>query len=124
MMQLSEKWRNEKYQVSVSYISDGTREIRPPMPASMEMPSYPIGLASLDVASYVILSFLVAKDGSIHDLRIEDAPILEFADAAKDAVGKWHCIPASDRHDHTKIYEMRMKCRFDFTTIDGPIQYK
>jgi TonB family protein len=66
----------------------------PKEPRIKFLPQYPVEAAELQLEGYVVLSFTVATDGSVQNLKIvESVPSAVFDKAAKRAVARWNFRP-------------------------------
>jgi TonB family protein len=78
--------------VDVPPLAGGTD---PKEPRIKFMPQYPNEAAEMQLEGFVVLSFNIAPDGSVQNLKIvESEPPLVFDKAAKRAVSRWNFRPA------------------------------
>lgn len=67
-------------------------------------PQYPIKAAADKVEGYVTLSYKVAKDGSVQNVKVtESSPPQVFDSAAVEAVSKWEFAHKDSKKNHQKI---------------------
>jgi TonB family protein len=65
------------------------------LPASQSLPKYPVISQRLNQTGSVVVRFLVSKDGSISDVRIESSSAhMAIDDSAVETVKKWRMTPA------------------------------
>jgi TonB family protein len=60
---------------------------------SQPPPAYPQQARQAGISGTVRLSVLVAKDGTVHDLRVQSTPSMDLAIAAIEAVKHWTYQP-------------------------------
>ncbi len=87
-------WEGFTYSVSVKYLDIIEQDVDTPYPKSMQMPDFPMEAFRAKISGDVLVSFLVADDGSVRDVVVEKALIPEFGESAKAAVLKWKFWPA------------------------------
>ncbi|MBC7662043.1 MAG: energy transducer TonB [Chitinophagaceae bacterium] len=76
------------------------------------MPQYPLAAASDHVEGFVTLTFSVAPDGSVQNLKvIESSPPQVFAEAALTAVSKWTFANAQSKNRPTQD-QQRIRLNF------------
>jgi len=106
-------WMGFKYSVAVKYLGIAEKGVDAPQPKTVQMPEYPIAPMRAAVSGDVLFSVLVAEDGSVREVKIEQSPGAEFAEAAKAAAVKWLFFPARERKDG-RIVPAHLQCRFEF----------
>jgi TonB family protein len=107
------------YSVSVKYLGIDEKGVNMPIPKSLQMPDYPIDAMRAGASDYVLISFVVTDDGSVQEIKIDQANLGEFGTAAKNAIAKWTFTPGVLLKDREKVVPVHMRCRLDFRATEG-----
>ena len=84
------------------------------------LPQYPAEAAAARIEGYVTLSFQVAENGSVQDLRvIESQPPYVFDKAARRAVSRWNFGPQESPGNNG---EQKLRLVFNLKKTTGEIQ--
>jgi len=67
---------------------------RTPVATFFPPAAYPPTLASKGITGSAIISFTVASDGAVKDLKVESATEVAFGEAAVASASRWRFIPA------------------------------
>ena len=67
----------------------------------------------------VLVSFVVADDGSVREIKIDQANVAGFGDAARTAVVQWTFVPGVLLKDRSKATLAHMHCRLEFRAAEG-----
>lgn len=111
-------WSGFTYSVAVTYLPIHEDGIEPPRPNGVVMPDFPLQEMRAAASGFAVISFLVAGDGSVREIKVEQVQGTDYGDAASKAVARWSFSPGRSRKDG-KIVESRMRCRIDFRVKDA-----
>ncbi len=84
------------------------------------LPQYPVEAAAQGIEGYVTLSFQIAENGSVQDLKvIESQPPTVFDKAARRAVSRWNFGP---QEGSSESGEQRLRLVFNLKKATGEVQ--
>jgi len=102
----------EEITVEVPPLGEVSRDLKEPR--IKFMPVYPPEAAAKRVEGYVTLSFTIAKDGSVQNLKVvESSPSRVFDRAARRAVAKWNFGPTPTKEESGSHAEQRLRLVFN-----------
>jgi TonB family protein len=67
----------------------------------------------------VIVSFIVAEDGSVNTIRVIQENVPGFGEAARNAVAQWTFIPSVLQKNRSKATFAHMRCKLEFHSTEG-----
>ncbi len=77
------------------WVTPLSAETQPPRPLDVVQPNYPIELLQNPVAGEALIQLTITESGAVEDVKIVEASLPEFGEAAIAAVRLWHFSPAT-----------------------------
>jgi TonB family protein len=106
---------NEKEPADAAGVA--TKADQMPSPDFQPQPAYPPSMMKHEISADVDAALVVAKDGSVREVWILNAPDASFATATREALSKWHFQPAMR---NGQAVDLKMRTRVQFNTVPSP----